>query len=126
MDLPSFPVSDVASAVAFAHWCVDQIGVGFHPDTPFLDYIDETGCPLFTPGESPFSRRAHRTGLSSFAQHVLRFGRGAAATTSWLCVIPARRRRRQHSRHAIPRGCPAATDMITPQICQGTSAASAG
>ena len=47
MDLSHDPVIDRASAVAFVAACVDQIGPGYHPDTPFADYVDSAGARLF-------------------------------------------------------------------------------
>jgi hypothetical protein len=41
-------VRDEESAKAFLNWCVQTIGLGFHPDTPFDDYIDSaTDEPVF-------------------------------------------------------------------------------
>jgi hypothetical protein len=51
---PPFTILDSMSAAAFALWCVNLIGPGYHPDSPFSEYIDETGRPLFSPTESVF------------------------------------------------------------------------
>ena len=41
-------VRDEVSAKAFLAWCVETIGLGFHPDTPFADYVDpDTEEPVF-------------------------------------------------------------------------------
>lgn len=39
--MPRFEESihDRSSATTFVEWCVREIGVGFHPDTPFSDYV---------------------------------------------------------------------------------------
>ena len=44
-------VIDKASATAFVQWCVGRLGLGYHPDTPFADYIDTAGNAVFTPDE---------------------------------------------------------------------------
>ena len=37
----------------FIRECTEKLGLGFHPDTPFEDYINvETEQPTFTPEES--------------------------------------------------------------------------
>ena len=40
-------VFDNESAAAFVLWCVENIGLGYHPDTRFEDYIDEDGKQSF-------------------------------------------------------------------------------
>ena len=45
-------VIDRESAVAFVHWCVETIGLGYHPDTSFADYCDPQGNPIFEPAEA--------------------------------------------------------------------------
>jgi hypothetical protein len=41
IDISSAPtVTDAASAEAFIRWCCRSIGPGFHPDTPFKDYVE--------------------------------------------------------------------------------------
>jgi hypothetical protein len=35
------------SAEGFLAWCVDRLGLGFHPDTPFADYVDANGERCF-------------------------------------------------------------------------------
>lgn len=32
-------IKDSESAILFIEWCVRQIGLGFHPDTPFAEYV---------------------------------------------------------------------------------------
>ena len=41
-------VSDIKSAQSFLRWCCSSIGLGFHPETDFADYIDDDGKPVFT------------------------------------------------------------------------------
>ena len=49
-DFPIPPdVHDRDSAAAFVRWCVSHIGLGYHPDTAFEDYIDSEGGASFTP-----------------------------------------------------------------------------
>ena len=43
------PVGDSESAIRFIHWCVATIGLGYHPDTPFDQYVDAEGRACFTP-----------------------------------------------------------------------------
>jgi hypothetical protein len=52
MYLPYSSVEDAQSAARFAEASVAYIGVAYHPDTRFSDYIDETGRRLFTQDES--------------------------------------------------------------------------
>jgi hypothetical protein len=40
-------VVDRDSAVDFVTACVNRIGAGYHPDTPFAEYVDAAGEPLF-------------------------------------------------------------------------------
>ena len=49
IDISSAPaVTDAASAEAFVRWCCRSIGRGFHPDTPFSDYVEGgDGSPTF-------------------------------------------------------------------------------
>lgn len=51
-DLSALMVSDAQSADGFVRWCVEFIGLGYHPDTPFSQYVDEAGRPLFTEAEA--------------------------------------------------------------------------
>src|SRR4051794_13356524 len=44
-------VLDRESAVAFVHWCIETLGLGYHPDTNFEDYIDLSGNPSFAAAE---------------------------------------------------------------------------
>lgn len=47
-EMPKIPTTE-AEAAAFIEWCVDNIGGGFHPDTPAHDYtVTATGEPTFT------------------------------------------------------------------------------
>jgi len=46
-------VSDRESAAQFIVQCVREIGAGFHPDTPFADYVFQTdGRRCFTDTEA--------------------------------------------------------------------------
>lgn len=49
IDVSSAPsVTDAAAAEAFVRWCCRAIGRGFHPDTPFADYVEGgDGSPTF-------------------------------------------------------------------------------
>jgi hypothetical protein len=38
----------LSSCVEFIQELTRQIGIGFHPDTPFDDYVDVNGCWCFT------------------------------------------------------------------------------
>ena len=40
-------VYDRESAEAFVRWCVENVGLGYHPDTAFEDYVDADGEPAF-------------------------------------------------------------------------------
>ena len=49
-DFPIPPdVHDRDSAATFVRWCVSHVGLGYHPDTAFEDYVDGDGRPSFTP-----------------------------------------------------------------------------
>jgi hypothetical protein len=62
---PSPPeVQDRASAVRFVQWCVKMLGLGYHPDTPFADYVDRDGRATFTPAEAA---RLEEAGEQAFA-----------------------------------------------------------
>ena len=47
-------VHDHESAVSFIQWCVEEIGLGYHPDTPFADYVclDGSGQATFSQAEA--------------------------------------------------------------------------
>jgi hypothetical protein len=45
-------VRDARSTRRFVRWCVARIGLAYHPDTPFGDYSDSSGHPLFSPAEA--------------------------------------------------------------------------
>lgn len=48
IDISAAPaVTDAASAEAFVRWCCRAIGGGFHPDTPFKDYVEGDSSPTF-------------------------------------------------------------------------------
>lgn len=48
-DLPIPPdVQNQDSAAAFVRWCVSHIGLGYHPDTAFEDYVDDNGAASFS------------------------------------------------------------------------------
>lgn len=54
IDISTAPaVTDAASAVAFVRWCCRSIGPGFHPDTPFTDYVEGgDGSPTFADADA--------------------------------------------------------------------------
>lgn len=45
-------VNDQSTAVAFIRWCVGCLGMGYHPDTPFADYVDTNGQQCFAPDDA--------------------------------------------------------------------------
>lgn len=51
---PPANIEDADSARNFLRWCIDEIGLGFHPDTPFADYVDQAGNRCF---QDDFARR---------------------------------------------------------------------
>jgi hypothetical protein len=54
-------VHDRESAVRFVKWCVERIGLGYHPDTPFTDYADRDGRATFSvPEAAGLEERAER------------------------------------------------------------------
>lgn len=58
-------VCDVLSAKAFIRWCVREIGPGYHPDTPFMDYRTECGERCFSDDEARH--------LDLMTEHAFRF-----------------------------------------------------
>jgi hypothetical protein len=53
--IPYFPLDRVKTledAKTFFKWAGDNIGGGFHPDTPFAEYVDNGGEELFNPEEA--------------------------------------------------------------------------
>lgn len=47
LDTP--PIHDYLTAAGFINACVDHVGFGFHPDTPFKNYIWlSDGSPMFS------------------------------------------------------------------------------
>ena len=52
MTPPPEPVRTPAEAEAFLRWCCAEIGVGFHPDTRFGDYVVDGGVPAFDSAEA--------------------------------------------------------------------------
>lgn len=52
MDQQPPEVHDHESAVEFIKWCIGRLGLGYHPDTDFDDYIDGNGNSVFTPAEA--------------------------------------------------------------------------
>ena len=56
MHLSHDPVIDTESAATFVAACVDQIGPGYHPDTPFAEYVDGAGGRLDRVEIGGFSR----------------------------------------------------------------------
>ncbi len=45
-------VHDRESAVCFIKWCVEVIGLGYHPDTHFADYVDRDGRAIFSTADA--------------------------------------------------------------------------
>lgn len=45
-------VVDHDSAIGFIRWCVATIGRGYHPDTPFSEYVTPEGNRFFTASEA--------------------------------------------------------------------------
>ena len=45
-------VYDRDSAIGFVEWCALRLGLGYHPDTPFADYVDGDGRPVFSPAQA--------------------------------------------------------------------------
>ncbi len=43
---------DQSTAVEFVKWCVEEVGLGYHPDTSFSDYVLEDGRPCFSATEA--------------------------------------------------------------------------
>jgi hypothetical protein len=52
MELNPPEVRDRETATRFVRWCVEQLGLGYHPDTRFADYVEEDGRPAFTPAQA--------------------------------------------------------------------------
>jgi hypothetical protein len=53
--MPSFgeTIRDRSTAERFIEWCVREIGLGFHPDTPFADYVTiASGTAVFSSDEA--------------------------------------------------------------------------
>ncbi|MFT3881359.1 MAG: hypothetical protein QM703_17050 [Gemmatales bacterium] len=48
--MPVLPnaIRSVSDAEMLVDWCLDTIGLGYHPDTVAADYIDDTGKQAFT------------------------------------------------------------------------------
>jgi len=44
-------VHDRETAVCFVRWCVEVIGLGYHPDTLFSEYVDGDGQATFSAPE---------------------------------------------------------------------------
>lgn len=48
IDIEKMPVvRDTESAEAFIRWCCREIGIGFHPDTRFKNYVEASGAATF-------------------------------------------------------------------------------
>jgi hypothetical protein len=41
-------ITDEVSARAFVQWCIGELGFGYHPDTPFCEYVNDDGTRCFT------------------------------------------------------------------------------
>ncbi len=40
-------IKDLSSVKEFLHYCMFDLGLNFHPDTPFKDYVTRDGIPCF-------------------------------------------------------------------------------
>ena len=45
---PNIPITDPNQAKKFLQWCCQEIGLGFHPDNSFSDYMDKNSREVFT------------------------------------------------------------------------------
>jgi hypothetical protein len=45
-------IDDEASASSFIAACVGKVGLGYHPDTPFAEYVAENGIRCFSDEEA--------------------------------------------------------------------------
>ena len=45
-------VRDRESATGLIAWCTRRLGLGYHPDTPFADYADGDGRPVFSQAQA--------------------------------------------------------------------------
>ena len=52
MNTQPLEVHDRESAVRFVQWCVEEIELGYHPDTQFADYVDGDGRASFSPADA--------------------------------------------------------------------------
>jgi len=43
------PIITVEDAQQLVRWCVENIGLGYHPDTPFEEYINRERMASFDP-----------------------------------------------------------------------------
>jgi hypothetical protein len=50
--IPTREIKTEADARTFLSDCIAEIGTGFHPDTPFLDYVNGDGEQVYTPGQA--------------------------------------------------------------------------
>lgn len=77
LDRP-FEVHDETTAVAFVQWCVATIGLGYHPDTSFQEYVEPDGKRCFSDRDAAELDRMqevafswcdpYETGLQEFAK----------------------------------------------------------
>ena len=52
MEVTKAPVvTDEKSAKEFILWCLDRLGLGYHPDTLFEEYVNDASEPTFAADE---------------------------------------------------------------------------
>ena len=68
-------VHDRATAEQFVKACVAEIGLGFHPDTRFEDYVDAGGNRVFSDAEAAL-RPADATPAAGSCEHCPGHGGG--------------------------------------------------
>lgn len=55
MEMTKAPlVTNEISAKEFIFWCLDRIGLGYHPDTLFDEYVNDDGSPTFPTSEANY------------------------------------------------------------------------
>lgn len=52
MNVAPLAINDEGSATRFIAWCVERVGLGYHPDTPFSDYTTDGGARCFSDDEA--------------------------------------------------------------------------
>lgn len=86
-------VRDRDSAVKFVIWCVQQLGLAYHPDTQFAEYVNREGTAAFSPvgaeqldklsEKSFFFCDPYEVGSEQF-DRLIRQGQGEGSETSVL------------------------------------------